>query len=156
MSTTTQILFNSPALHSLKRDQLVKLCKIHSIKANGKNKDLIQRLQLHAQTLPPDDPLRVATRSDRSDDEQDEEGKMSEEPMPPRPSEQWEIVMDSIAEADENAVSTLKSNRTGNATDTGEFGTNGGKGTSPCWFIHAYLVQSRRLQHRASVPPSKP
>ena len=43
MATTTQILFNSPALHSLKRDQLVKLCKIHSIKANGKNSDLIDR-----------------------------------------------------------------------------------------------------------------
>jgi hypothetical protein len=44
----TQILFNSPALHSLKREQLVKLCKLHSIKANGKNVELIQRLRQHA------------------------------------------------------------------------------------------------------------
>src|SRR6267154_4627376 len=134
MSTTTQILFNSPALHSLKRDQLVKLCKIHSIKANGKNKDLIERLQLHAQTLPPDDPLSVATRSDNlqneSEDEQDaaEEERMSRESMMARPSEQWEIVMDSIAEVDEDAASTLRSNRVCNATQAGEFGTNRAKG----------------------------
>lgn len=130
MSTTTKILFNSPALHSLKRDQLVKLCKIHSIKANGKNKDLIERLQRHAQTLPPDDPLRVATRSDISEDEQDnEEEERKKAALLARPSEQWEIVMDSIAEVDEDAANTLKSNRTGNSTQAGEFGTNGGKGT---------------------------
>lgn len=131
MSTTTKILFNSPALHSLKRDQLVKLCKIHSIKANGKNKDLIERLQRHAQTLPPDDPLRVATRSDISEDEQDEEEEERKRAaLLARPSEQWEIVMDSIAEVDEDAAAnTLKSNRAGNSTQTGEFGTNGGKGT---------------------------
>ncbi|KAG0697125.1 hypothetical protein DFH29DRAFT_947712 [Suillus ampliporus] len=132
MSTTTQILFNSPALNSLKRDQLVKLCKIHSIKANGKNKDIIERLQLHAQTLPPDDPLRIATRNEESDDEQDaaEEERKNRESMMARPSEQWEIVMDSIAEVDEDAASTLKNNRAGNATQAGEFGTNGGKASS--------------------------
>ncbi|KAJ7726876.1 hypothetical protein B0H16DRAFT_1779853 [Mycena metata] len=54
MSTTTQILFKSPALHSLKRDQLVKLCKIHSIKANGKNVELVERLKTHARNLPRD------------------------------------------------------------------------------------------------------
>ncbi|KAG2138376.1 hypothetical protein DEU56DRAFT_980591 [Suillus clintonianus] len=131
MSTTTQILFNSPALNSLKRDQLVKLCKIHSIKANGKKLDLIERLQLHAQTLPPDDPLSVATRGDRSEDEQDaaEEESIRAATMA-RPSEQWEIVMDSIAEVDEDAASTLKNNRLGNATQAGEFGTNGGKASS--------------------------
>ncbi|KAJ7757130.1 hypothetical protein B0H16DRAFT_1457986 [Mycena metata] len=52
MSTTTQILFKSPALHSLRRDQLVKLCKIHSIKANGKNVELVERLKTHARNLP--------------------------------------------------------------------------------------------------------
>ncbi|KAG2040678.1 hypothetical protein BDR03DRAFT_98862 [Suillus americanus] len=130
MSTTTQILFNSPALHSLKRDQLVKLCKIHSIKANGKNKDMIERLQLHAQTLPPDDPLSVATRGDKSEDEQDTAEESSRASAIARPSEQWEIVMDSIAEVDEDAASTLKNNQTRNATQAGEFGTNGGKASS--------------------------
>ncbi|KAG1854660.1 hypothetical protein C8R48DRAFT_721010 [Suillus tomentosus] len=131
MSTTTQILFNSPALNSLKRDQLVKLCKIHCIKANGKNKDLVERLQLHAQTLPPDDPLSYAARGDKSEDEQDtarEEGGSSSALT--RPSEQWEIVMDSIAEVDEDAASTLKNNQARNATQAGEFGTNGGKASS--------------------------
>lgn len=131
MSTTTQILFHSPALNSLKRDQLVKLCKIHCIKANGKNKDLIERLQLHAQTLPPDDPLSVAARGDKSEDEQDsarEEGNRASALT--RPSEQWEIVMDSIAEVDEDGASTLKNNQARNATQAGEFGTNGGKASS--------------------------
>ncbi|KAG1819070.1 uncharacterized protein BJ212DRAFT_1343984 [Suillus subaureus] len=130
MSTTTQILFNSPALHSIKRDQLVKLCKIHGIKANGKNKDLIERLQLHAQTLPPDDPLSLATKGDKSEDEQDAAEESSRAPVIPRPSEQWEIVMDSIAEVDEDAASTLKNNQARNATQAGEFGTNGGKASS--------------------------
>ena len=66
MSTTTQILFNSPALHSLKREQLVKLCKIHAIKANGKNVEMIQRLRQHAQTMPKDSPLSIAARSEPS------------------------------------------------------------------------------------------
>ncbi|KAG2361035.1 hypothetical protein BDR07DRAFT_1610387 [Suillus spraguei] len=131
MSTTTQILFNSPALHSLKRDQLVKLCKIHSLKANGKNVQIIERLQLHAQTLPPDDPLSIATRGDKREDEQDDtEGESSRASAIARPSEQWEIVMDSIAEVDEDAASTLKDNRARNTTQAGEFGTNGGKASS--------------------------
>lgn len=46
-----QILFNSPALHALRREQLLKLCKAHSIKASGKKDDLIQRLQEHARSL---------------------------------------------------------------------------------------------------------
>lgn len=152
MSTTTQILFHSPALHSLKRDQLVKLCKIHSIKANGKNKDIIERLQLHAQTLPPDDPLRVATRTDGSEDEQDDEEKEKERNSAAsmaRPSEQWEIVMGSIAEVDEDAANTLKSNRAGNATQAGEFGTNGVKGTSlpdPFTIVNSITVFSLKRQ----------
>lgn len=67
--STTQILFNSPALHSLKRDQLVKLCKIHSIKANGKNVDLVEKLKEHAKMLPSDDPLNVAARNEISRNE---------------------------------------------------------------------------------------
>ncbi|KIJ64787.1 hypothetical protein HYDPIDRAFT_187661 [Hydnomerulius pinastri MD-312] len=138
MSTTTQILFNSPALHSLKRDQLVKLCKIHSLKANGKNKELIERLQLHAKKLPPDDPLNIATRSDNLDakaasDSEDEEshyrgeGSSASSFAMARPSEQWEVVMDSIAEVDED---TLRSNRGRSNTQAGEFGTNASKASS--------------------------
>ena len=43
--STTDILFNSPALHSLKRAQLVQLCKRHNIKASGKNTELVDRLK---------------------------------------------------------------------------------------------------------------
>jgi hypothetical protein len=135
MSTTTQILFNSPALHSLKRDQLVKLCKIHSIKANGKNVELIQRLRQHAQTLPKDSPLNIAVRSDNPPEIQ--QHKLDEEEgdcVPyrntmPRPSEQWEVVMDSIVEVEENSQGTLSSQRTvSNNGTVGEFGT----GSSRC------------------------
>lgn len=137
MSTTTQILFNSPALHSLKREQLVKLCKIHSIKANGKNVDLIERLRQHAQTLPKGSPLNVAARSENPPDIQ--HNRLDEEDgdcVPyhghstmPRPSEQWEVVMDSIAEVEENSQETLSSQRTvSNNGTVGEFGT----GNSRC------------------------
>lgn len=140
MSTTTQILFNSPALHSLKRDQLVKLCKIHSLRASGKKKELIERLQLHAKTLPLDDPLSIAIRSDNPDakpaaDSEDETSDYSREGnastsinnTPSRPSEQWEVVMDTIAEVDEE---TLRSNRGASDRQVGEFGTTTSKGQS--------------------------
>ncbi|GAA5821981.1 hypothetical protein JCM10212_002376, partial [Sporobolomyces blumeae] len=45
------ILHNSPALHALKRQQLVSLAKSLSIKANGKNTELIERLRAHGQHL---------------------------------------------------------------------------------------------------------
>ncbi|KAJ7481732.1 hypothetical protein FB451DRAFT_1444257 [Mycena latifolia] len=130
MSTTTQILFNSPALHSLKRDQLVKLCKIHSIKANGKNVELVERLKTHAKSLPNDSPLSVAFRSEQEgapetqDDEEGEESVLGEKPSMPRPSSQWELVMDSIMEEVEESSSqgTLSSLKSG-STLTGEFGT---------------------------------
>jgi len=116
---TTQILFNSPALHSLKRDQLVKLCKLHSIKASGKNTDLIQKLKHHAATLPLGSPLSVATRSEQPHDD-------GHSP-PQRPSEQWEIVMEDIPEilggSPQPTLSSLRS-VAGNAPD--EFGTGGG------------------------------
>ncbi|KAI9444162.1 hypothetical protein H4582DRAFT_1846529 [Lactarius indigo] len=124
MSETTQILFNSPALHSLKRDQLVKLCKIHSIKASGKNVDLIQRLKDHALTLPPDDPLSVAIHTDSQEEE-------SSTLDLKRPSDQWEVVMEDIPEVPETVSrTTLSSLRsvTSNAPD--EFGTGGGSKSS--------------------------
>ena len=152
MSTTTQILFNSPALHSLKRDQLVKLCKIHAVKASGKNTDLIDRLKKHATTLPRDTPLSVAMRSegiDENDDDhgdgEDDKGVLSEGQdehimghqdvagiQMPRPSEQWEVVMESIQEVEENSsqstLSSLRTLSTGSSHATGEFGTGSSKG----------------------------
>ncbi|KAJ8082228.1 hypothetical protein PM082_008075 [Marasmius tenuissimus] len=110
-ATTTEILFNSPALHSLKRDQLVKLCKIHSIKASGKNVELIAKLKAVAETLPKDSALSIAARSEEEPDEDaDEDGDQK---------------MDTIAELGGGSSSqgTLASHR------SGEFGTTSSKGT---------------------------
>jgi hypothetical protein len=118
VSETTQILFNSPALHSLKRDQLVKLCKLHSIKASGKKPELIQKLKCHAASLPPGSPLSVATRS-----EQPQDHGIS---PPQRPSEQWEVVMEDIPELPGGlSQPTLSSLRTVSENTADEFGTGG-------------------------------
>lgn len=131
-TTTTQILFNSPALHSLKREQLLKLCKIHNIKAAGKTTDLIERLKQHAATLPPDAPLNVAVRSEDDSDFM----SVDESPQHPyrcsaisRPSEAWEVVMDDIQEVPETSSSqnTLNSLRTVNSNNASEFGTANSK-----------------------------
>ena len=122
MSTTTQILFNSPALHSLKRDQLVKLCKLHDLKATGKNAELIERLQQRAAELPPE----LAAMTDEEEVEDTLSGALSSNTSL-RPSEQWEMVMDDIEEVDEeNGTLGSKSLQRGKGP-TGEFGTNASK-----------------------------
>ncbi|KAI0319347.1 hypothetical protein OF83DRAFT_1170302 [Amylostereum chailletii] len=150
MSEITQILFNSPALHSLKRDQLVKLCKIHSVKASGKNVELIERLKAHALTLPSNAPLSVAMRREGAkDDVGDSEDEAMGPASPsctrsnlPRPSEQWEVVMDDIEEIPEGAEShsqgTLSSLRTISGNGAGEFGTGGTKSSSMSSSIKAF------------------
>ncbi|KAF4603121.1 hypothetical protein EYR38_003526 [Pleurotus pulmonarius] len=150
--STTQILFNSPALHSLKRDQLVKLCKIHSIKASGKNTDLVEKLKQHALSLQQAEQEADVTREVNNDmdgvevatgtqlylpqDGEDTDGSNApDRRQMPRPSEQWEVVMDSIDEEEEgssqNTVSSKGTLRTiggsGNTTLAGEFGTGGSK-----------------------------
>ncbi|KAK4049914.1 hypothetical protein OIO90_005303 [Microbotryomycetes sp. JL221] len=45
------ILYDEVALSSLKRPQLVALCRTHSIKANGKNVDLVDKLLQHGKEL---------------------------------------------------------------------------------------------------------
>ncbi|KXN89422.1 hypothetical protein AN958_05713 [Leucoagaricus sp. SymC.cos] len=173
MSETTEILFNSPALHSLRRDQLQKLCKIHSIKANGKNTELIDRLKQHAFTLPKDDPLSIAARSERDGSYSDSssngreedgvsEGEVEKTQMQ-RPSEQWEV-MESIQEVEETASSqgALSSLRTpGTAHSFEEFGTTNSKTSSVTSSIKALanslgLKQAVKL-NELSVPsvPSK-
>ncbi|KAG6853520.1 hypothetical protein C0991_003515 [Blastosporella zonata] len=118
MSTTTQILFNSPALHSLKRDQLVKLCKIHSIKASGKNIELVEKLRKHAETLPRDSPLSIAARSEHPTEDGDETMTVQEG--------------QNIEEAEEgSSQGTLNSLRTvSNTGGSGEFGTGMSKSSS--------------------------
>ncbi|RPD61791.1 hypothetical protein L226DRAFT_612224 [Lentinus tigrinus ALCF2SS1-7] len=195
-TTTTQILFNSPALHSLKRDQLVKLCKIHSIKANGKNSELIERLKQRAAELPPEEAAADEEEDPLADQEDDDHasmdvdvdgipGGMPVHPAPvlapsesdntdgdvsmnmnagnsnsnsnlyrdrdgnemesddcemqemqdvvltsrfsiPRPSEQWEVVMEDIAEVDET-MGTASSKGSLRTVSGGEFGTHSSK-----------------------------
>ncbi|KAF5384087.1 hypothetical protein D9615_003209 [Tricholomella constricta] len=174
MSTTTQILFNSPALHSLKRDQLVKLCKIHLIKASGKNVELIEKLKKHAETLPRDSPLSLAARGEGvegedvkvdegGEDETMEEGQATEKDQSqssnaqwgfqmPRPSEQWEVVMESIEEIEErSSQGTLSSLRTLGSTNggSGEFGTGMSKSSSVSSSIKA-LASSFGLKRGGS------
>lgn len=131
MATTTQILFNSPALHSLKREQLVKLCKIHHLKANGKNSEMIERLKQRAQELPEQDMEREETDEEDSyvsDLEQGAIGGLRE--LISRPSEQWEVVMEDIQEVDElsSATGTLSSMK---SMRSGEFGSSSSKSESP-------------------------
>ncbi|KAG6857500.1 hypothetical protein H0H87_002125 [Tephrocybe sp. NHM501043] len=173
MSTTTQILFNSPALHSLKRDQLVKLCKIHSIKASGKNTELIKKLRKHAETLPRNDPLSIAARSEElNEDEGDgdealtmQEGQAAEHGPSqsanarwgfqlPRPSEQWEVVMDKIEEAEEgSSQGTLNSlRRVGSNSGTGEFGTDLSKSSNVSSSLKS-IASSFGLK-RGNMPPT--
>lgn len=127
--SSTDILFNSPALHSLKRAQLVQLCKKHNIKASGKNTDLVSRLKEHAQNLPAGAPLSVAVRSESEPDGKDEnDGLMTDisdednveeqltSPTKERESQIWEMVSRGSLDSKKSA---------GSRTQTaGEFGTS--------------------------------
>lgn len=137
MSTTTQILFNSPALHSLKREQLVKLCKIHSIKATGKNAELIERLKQRAQEVPQNGLTNTSNidekdlLSDTCGSDEDANPAVNASSLNlPRPSEQWEIVMEDIEEVVESSsmgTSSSKGTFRNASGFTGEFGTGNSK-----------------------------
>lgn len=121
-STSIDILHNSPALHALKRDQLLSLCRVHGVRASGKNADIVRRLQQHAQTM-----------NYNNDEDQDMAIERASNPAVPRVSEQWEVVMDTIDESDERSQKgTITSLRTVGAGNAGEFGTGNSKGK----FVH--------------------
>lgn len=124
----TNILFDSPALHSLKRAQLVQLCKRHNIKASGKNAELVARLKEHAHALPAGVPLAFNDTSDAeggiagTETEAETEGEGDEGRQ--RLSEVWEVVMDDGPE-EEYPGSTKSRNTRGGDGQAGEFGTAG-------------------------------
>jgi len=128
MSGTTEILFNSPGLHTLRRDQLQKLCKYNFIKANGKNTELVERLRVHALTLPKDDPLSIAARSEMDLDDDDGDGDTDDGSHSPNkgPGKQWEV-MESIQEVEENLQGT-SSPRASRTMNIGELETMNPKG----------------------------
>jgi hypothetical protein len=115
MSTITQILFNSPTL--LKRDQLVKLCELHSIEANGKNVELVERLKTHAKSLPRDSPLSVVFRSENKGASVAQDDAEAEAPQEDSSSP---------AASSQGTLPSLKSS----ATLPKEFGTGSSSSTS--------------------------
>lgn len=95
--STTSILFDSPALSSLKRAQLVQLCKRHNIRASGKNVDLVDRLKQHADSLSRgEEPQMSPFKSEQVVYDEDED----EDACKTRPSDKWEVVMEGIEEED--------------------------------------------------------
>ncbi|KAL1748279.1 hypothetical protein HDZ31DRAFT_30002 [Schizophyllum fasciatum] len=160
MSTTTQILFNSPALHSLKREQLVKLCKVHSLKANGKNTELIERLKQHARTLPKDAPLSVAASKD--EEEKDSDGDEEEEEVDDNRVQgatcgEVRPVMERIDEVDEKTASsrgTMSSMRS-TGTLSGEFGTKNSKASNSVGSSIKALASSLGLKRAMTSGSSK-
>ncbi|KIO26669.1 hypothetical protein M407DRAFT_24108 [Tulasnella calospora MUT 4182] len=142
--SSNEILFNSAALHSLKRAQLVKICKRHGLKASGKNAELIQRLEEYAKNLSDDSaipgafdvPTSDAPGDDDDEENEDEDDNASTTTKTPsrnlgtvstRPSEPWSV----LDEDDEpkGLFPTVNSQQTGKTTiaitTTGlaEFGT---------------------------------
>ncbi|KAG8929643.1 hypothetical protein FRC02_005274 [Tulasnella sp. 418] len=144
MSSSTEILFNSPALNSLKRSQLIKLCKRHGLKAAGKNAEMVERLQEYGRTMQVHEPFVIPTSDAAIDeaevlghDEDSEDGgsDIGQTPRGPgsfRTSEPWSII-DEGSREEENVLPLLSRNRSVKSTFStstmGEFGSQG-SGTS--------------------------
>ncbi|TDL27976.1 hypothetical protein BD410DRAFT_781909 [Rickenella mellea] len=143
--STTDILFNSPALHSLKRNQLVQLCKRHNVKATGKNTDIIERLKDHALTLPSGGSV-----NNMEIDEEDKENLVDgSREARHRPSDLWEVVMEDIPE-ESGSMGTHSSTKSLQlATAHGEFGTGQSKTSSVTSSIKA-LASSFGLKRSMS------
>ncbi|KAG8871990.1 hypothetical protein FRB97_008114 [Tulasnella sp. 331] len=164
--SSTEILFNSPALHSLKRAQLVKICKRHGVKAAGTNEALVAKLQQFAKTLPVDRTSLYVSTSDAAAEDEDtqhdddhEEGDDGHSTategvimtaqrgrvLLARPSEPWSIVEEESREEENSlptAVTSLNSKQSGLSLSTiGEFGhgSSGGSTKSPSRFIRNVL-----------------
>jgi hypothetical protein len=161
MLETTQVLFNSPTLHSLKRHQLVKLCKIHSVRATGKNGELIERLKKYAETLDADASSNAALgNNDESTtadtDHMNVDGRRSQ-----RPSEQWEL-LEGIEELEENSsqgtMSSLKTSNSSNGTASNDFGVERSRSEFVAKCSHLDDADERNLlksKPQASVHPSR-
>ncbi|KAG9043080.1 hypothetical protein FS837_010050 [Tulasnella sp. UAMH 9824] len=143
--SSNEILFNSAALHSLKRAQLVKICKRHGLKASGKNAELIQRLEEYAKNLSDDSaipgafdvPTSDAPAGDDDEDEEDDEDDCASTTtktpsrnlgtISTRPSEPWSVLEED--QEPKGLFPTVNSQQTGKTTiaitTTGlaEFGT---------------------------------
>lgn len=102
------------ALHSLKRNQLQKLCKLHKINASGKNVAMVERLEQYALTLSPNAADKTPVADSLEQASWDE--SFSEVPEEP-------AGMSTIIETDEPSIrGTAKSVKSGRDA-VGEFGT---------------------------------
>ncbi len=126
-SPATDILFNEAALSSLKRSQLVQLCKMHGVKANGKNVEIVKRLQdyamgtmetvqedvedvtkVHAQPEPTDDDMDDVVEKDSMVDLRDEDD-LKRAHQGPRPSDVWEVIEEQTMKEMKDLEVTYKS-----------------------------------------------
>ncbi|KAG8712610.1 hypothetical protein FRC09_019676 [Ceratobasidium sp. 395] len=175
-----EILFNSHALNSLKRTQLIKLCKRYGIKATGKSPELVAKLEAYAQTLPPASTFICPSEADllsspskqfygeESDSDVEEIAPITSARGRGRPSDQWEGVSEAegVFAADttlrvEHGVlapltnGTVGSSRSGkNGEEFGGEGHNGGKiGSSSS---KSSITSSLKSIASAFVRPSKP
>lgn len=121
--SSENILTNSPALNSLKRAQLVSLCKRYGLRASGKNVELITRLQEHGRSgamtdiLGNGDLLPTDDEGGSVADTNDFEKELQSQPGPaPRPSEAWSVV---------DEPSDVETNMPGALPTISEFGAGG-------------------------------
>lgn len=126
--SANDIIFNAPALNSLKRAQLVQLCKSHDLKTTGKNNELVNRLQEYAQVMSTDGLLTVFEGSENrpSTDDSHENGVDTQ-----RSNQSLDYITELTEESSRNGSANSKKS-VASSGSAGEFGTS----TSKC----AYLV----------------
>ncbi|QRW03337.1 hypothetical protein RhiLY_02336 [Ceratobasidium sp. AG-Ba] len=172
---SNEILFNSHALSSLKRSQLIKLCKRYGIKATGKTPELVAKLEAYAQTLPPastficpseadllSSPSKYAYAND-SDSDVEENIPVRSASGRGRPSEQWEgvSVSEGVFAADgtirgEHGVLVPRTNGTAGSSqstkNSEDFGSGSQVGSSSS---KSSITSSLKSFASAFVRPSK-
>ncbi|KAG8823944.1 hypothetical protein FRC19_002818 [Serendipita sp. 401] len=114
MEQSNQILFNEPALHSLKRAQLMALCKRYNIKQSGKNEELVVRLRQYAETLQNKERTADKEKQVSTNDPSNQETSA-------RTSQQWELVEGGPEE--ENSMIMDKRSRTASLRSMMSIGT---------------------------------
>lgn len=137
-STATDILYNVHALQSLKRDQLLKLCKSHSLKSSGNKAELVAALRFHARALAATTDLDNMTTIQPTIPEEEEEEDTPPLRRSPRRSPRKlasqasserktmkGVILEANQDDDESIGNTMSSIRSG---DAGEFGPGNSKG----------------------------
>lgn len=87
--SSDSILLNEHALNSLKRAQLVALCKRYELRATGKNTELVARLEEFGHREPVTNTWTTSNNSIGANSQQSAAHEVG-----PRPSEAWSVVDD--------------------------------------------------------------